>query len=74
MSERSGRLQKATALVPMAVLSAAVTAGLVGGQVPTPVAAPQSDTSLPDGTSIPARPSRPRPASRRHRRHRHRRR
>lgn len=51
---RFGRFQKATALVPLALLSAAVTASLVGvTPVTTAVAEQQTPTTLPDGTSVP---------------------
>ena len=47
-----GRLQKASALVPLALLSTAWTASLAGAGAPT--AAAQNDGgTLPDGTSIP---------------------
>ncbi|SDD26593.1 lytic transglycosylase domain-containing protein [Nocardioides lianchengensis] len=57
MAKRLGRAQRATALVPLALLSAAWTASLAGvgagsataTQTPDPLPA----TSLPDGTSVP---------------------
>ena len=54
-ASRFGRIQRATALVPLALLSAAATASLAGVGVQTvsaqgPTSAP---TSLPDGTSVP---------------------
>jgi membrane-bound lytic murein transglycosylase B len=52
---RTGRLQKAIALVPLAVLSGAWTASLAGvGAGAAPVAA--SELALPDGTIVPANP------------------
>jgi membrane-bound lytic murein transglycosylase B len=52
---RFGRFQKATALLPLALLSTAVTASLVGvGPTTTSaVAGQQAPTTLPDGTSVP---------------------
>jgi membrane-bound lytic murein transglycosylase B len=47
-----GRLQKASALVPLALLSTAVTASLAGAGATTAAAQDDSRT-LPDGTSIP---------------------
>ena len=57
MSERrNGRLRKATALVPLAMLSAAFTASLAGANAPVVVSAGahQADTTLPDGTAVPS--------------------
>ncbi len=53
MSARFGRMQKATALVPLALLSAAWTVSIssVGGGS---AGAADPDTRLPDGTSVPA--------------------
>lgn len=58
-AKRLGRAQRATALVPLALLSAAWTASLagVGAGSATATQAPdeqQPATSLPDGTSVPA--------------------
>src|SRR6478752_8737704 len=53
-ASRFGRLHKATALVPLAVLSAAWTASLVGVNAPLAAAGEQQDPTLPDGTSVPA--------------------
>lgn len=52
---RTGRLRKATALVPLALLSAAFTASIAGANAPAVVAgqAPAADTTLPDGTAVP---------------------
>ncbi len=51
---RLGRFQRATALVPLALLSAAVTASLVGvSPVTTAVAGQQTPATLPDGTTVP---------------------
>ncbi len=50
---RFGRFQKATALVPLALLSAAVTASLAGVAPTTAVAGQQAPATLPDGTSVP---------------------
>jgi hypothetical protein len=54
-ARRTGRLRKATALVPLALLSAAFTASIAGANAPAVVAgkAPASDTTLPDGTAVP---------------------
>jgi membrane-bound lytic murein transglycosylase B len=49
---RFGRLHKATAIVPMAVLSAAWTANLAG-LGPTVAVADDGGTTLPDGTDVP---------------------
>lgn len=53
MSARFGRMQKATALVPLALLSAAWTVSIssVGGGS---AGAADPDTRLPDGSSVPA--------------------
>ena len=53
-AKRFGRLHKATALVPMALLSAAWTANLLGVNVSTASAGERPDPTLPDGTSVPA--------------------
>ncbi len=53
-AQRFGRLHKATALVPMALLSAAWTANLVGVNAPLAAAGERPDPTLPDGTSVPA--------------------
>jgi hypothetical protein len=53
-AKRFGRLHKATALVPMALLSAAWTANLMGVSAPTASAGERPDPTLPDGTSVPA--------------------
>ncbi|WP_182525594.1 lytic transglycosylase domain-containing protein [Nocardioides dongkuii] len=57
MSKRLGRAQRATALVPLALLSAAWTANLAGVGAGSATAtgsnAPSSVTSLPDGTTVP---------------------
>src|SRR3954447_17096930 len=53
-AKRFGRLHKATALVPMAVLSAAWTANLLGVNASTASAGAVPDPTLPDGTSVPA--------------------
>ena len=52
---RNGRLRRATALVPLAMLSAAFTASIAGANAPVVVAAGQqaADTTLPDGTAVP---------------------
>jgi membrane-bound lytic murein transglycosylase B len=54
-ARRTGRLRRATALVPLALLSAAVTASIAGANAPAVVAAgaPAADTNLPDGTAVP---------------------
>jgi hypothetical protein len=54
-ARRTGRLHKATALVPLALLSAAFTASIAGANAPAVVAsdAPTADTTLPDGTAVP---------------------
>jgi membrane-bound lytic murein transglycosylase B len=53
-AKRFGRLHKATALVPMALLSAAWTANLVGVNAQTAAAGERPDPTLPDGSSVPA--------------------
>ena len=51
---RFGRFQKATALLPLALLSAAVTSSLVGvGPATVAVADEQAPAVLPDGTTVP---------------------
>ena len=57
-----GRMHKATALVPLAVLSAAWTASMAGAGLGSAVAGDEASGALPDGTTVPTRPSRPRPA------------
>jgi membrane-bound lytic murein transglycosylase B len=52
-AQRFGRLQKATALVPLAVLSTAWTASLAGVGATTALASDTTPTTLPDGTSVP---------------------
>ena len=59
-----GRLHRATALVPLAVLSAAWTASLAGVRACGSASADADGPgTLPDGTGLPPRRSRPRPAS-----------
>jgi Transglycosylase SLT domain len=53
-AKRFGRLHKATALVPMALLSAAWTANLLGVNASTATAGERPDPTLPDGSSVPA--------------------
>jgi membrane-bound lytic murein transglycosylase B len=53
-AKRFGRLHRATALVPMALLSAAWTANLIGVNAPTASAGERPDPTLPDGSSVPA--------------------
>jgi membrane-bound lytic murein transglycosylase B len=53
-TKRFGRVQKATAIVPLALLSAAWTASLAGVGASTASADPQPHQSLPDGTSVPS--------------------
>ena len=55
---RSGRWQKGTALVPLALVSAAWTASLVSAPTVSTVAAGTEQPTLPDGTSVPAEASR----------------
>ncbi|HYH35690.1 MAG TPA: lytic transglycosylase domain-containing protein [Nocardioides sp.] len=50
---RFGRFQKATALLPLAMLSAAATASLAGVGPTTASADPQPVSALPDGSSVP---------------------
>ncbi|GAA1922481.1 hypothetical protein GCM10009737_24970 [Nocardioides lentus] len=50
---RFGRTQKALTLLPLALLSAAWTAGLAAPTVSLTAAADQVDVDLPDGTSVP---------------------
>ena len=57
---RFGRVQKASALLPLALLSVAWTASLATAG--SDAASSGSDT-LPDGTQVPARPSASPPAS-----------
>ena len=52
-TSRTGRLKKATALVPLALLSAAWTASLAGVGAPVAVAGDEPAPTLPDGTSVP---------------------
>ncbi|MFA6298341.1 MAG: lytic transglycosylase domain-containing protein, partial [Nocardioides sp.] len=52
-AKRFGRVQKASAIVPLALLSAAWTASLAGIGPTTAVSAPTQAGSLPDGTSVP---------------------
>ena len=50
----SGRLHRATAIVPLAVLSAAWTASLAGAGAGSANADPDGSQTLPDGTVLPA--------------------
>jgi membrane-bound lytic murein transglycosylase B len=52
-AQRFGRLQKASALVPLALLSAAWTASLAGVGVTSASAGEEPGRTLPDGTAIP---------------------
>ncbi|ANH37254.1 hypothetical protein I601_0808 [Nocardioides dokdonensis FR1436] len=57
-AQRLGRLQKVTALVPLGLLSAAVTASLVGASPATlnaseDIGTPTQVPALPDGSSVP---------------------
>ena len=54
---RTGRLRKATALVPLALLSAAFTASIAGANAPAVVASGThaADQTLPDGTAVPTK-------------------
>jgi membrane-bound lytic murein transglycosylase B len=52
-TSRFGRIQKTTALVPLALLSAAWTASIAGVGASTASADEAPATSLPDGTSVP---------------------
>ena len=56
-AHRTGRLRKATALVPLALLSAAFTASIAGANAPAVTAgkAPAADQTLPDGTAVPTK-------------------
>ncbi|WP_107764474.1 lytic transglycosylase domain-containing protein [Nocardioides terrigena] len=49
-----GRMHKATALVPLAVLSAAWTASMAGSGIGSAVAGDEGSGALPDGTTVPA--------------------
>lgn len=49
-----GRMHKATALVPLALLSAAWTASMAGAGIGTAVAGDEGSGTLPDGTAVPA--------------------
>ena len=51
-TSRFGRIQKTTALVPLALLSAAWTASIAGVGAST-ASADESAATLPDGTSVP---------------------
>ena len=51
---RFGRFQKVTTLLPLALLSAAVTASLAGVGAPSAVAETDRPATLADGTSVPA--------------------
>jgi membrane-bound lytic murein transglycosylase B len=51
---RFGRMQKATALLPLAVLSTAWTASLAGVGASSASAGEETGATLPDGTSIPS--------------------
>lgn len=48
-----GRMHKATALVPLAVLSAAWTASMAGAGLGSAVAGDEASGALPDGTTVP---------------------
>ena len=48
-----GRMHKATALVPLAVLSAAWTASMAGAGLGSAVAGDEGSGALPDGTTVP---------------------
>src|SRR5215510_11788437 len=50
---RFGRMQKASALVPLAVLSAAWTVSVAGFGVSSASAGEESGATLPDGTTVP---------------------
>jgi hypothetical protein len=54
MSSSGRLLHRATAIVPLAVLSAAWTASLTGGVVGSASADPEGPRTLPDGTVLPA--------------------
>ena len=51
---RTGRFQRATALLPLAMLSMAVTASLAGGGPTTAIANQASQATLPDGSTVPS--------------------
>jgi membrane-bound lytic murein transglycosylase B len=53
-TKRFGRVQKATAIVPLALLSAAWTASLAGVGAGTAVAGADPHPTLPDGSSVPS--------------------
>ncbi|MCW2766850.1 MAG: secreted protein [Nocardioides sp.] len=53
-AKRFGRVQKATAIVPLALLSAAWTASLAGVGTTSASADPEPHPALPDGTSVPS--------------------
>jgi membrane-bound lytic murein transglycosylase B len=53
-TKRFGRVQKATAIIPLALLSAAWTASLAGVGTTSASADPKPHPSLPDGSSVPA--------------------
>src|SRR5690349_2096978 len=55
-TKRFGRIQKAAAIVPLALLSAAWTASLAGvGAAPAAVSSQEGqDDTLPDGSSVPS--------------------
>ncbi|HEU5108467.1 MAG TPA: hypothetical protein VFT95_07900, partial [Micromonosporaceae bacterium] len=53
-ASRFGRFQKVTTLLPLALLSAAVTASLTGLGATSATAGPDRPASLPDGTALPS--------------------
>ena len=54
-TKRFGRIQRAAAIVPLALLSAAWTASLAGvGAAPAVVSSQGGDDTLPDGSSVPS--------------------
>ena len=53
-ASRFGRFQKVTTLLPLALLSAAVTASLTGLGTTSATAGPERPAALPDGTSLPS--------------------
>ncbi len=54
-TKRFGRIQRAAAVVPLALLSAAWTASLAGvGAAPAVVSSQEGDDTLPDGSSVPS--------------------
>jgi membrane-bound lytic murein transglycosylase B len=53
-ASRFGRFQKVTTLLPLALLSAAVTASLTGLGATSATAGPDRPAELPDGTSLPS--------------------